>query len=183
MGKPRKIAQYTLDGEFMRVWDSPKEAAEYLGIVNSGNLVRCCKGRKAHAYCYRWLYAEDMCRANEIFASNPVKRKTDYTEEKIIEKSKEFSTRTEMWEKAHPYYDAARRRGILDKLQIERRINPYNGKLYYVYAYEFKETHSVYVGVTFRKERGNEHNGKNTEKSKKRYAFTEHGANGGVLRF
>ena len=60
----KQIYQYTIDGKFVRVWDSIYEAAKVLG-VSSGNIGNCCIGGYYHKgkwhnreTCggYRWSY-------------------------------------------------------------------------------------------------------------------------------
>lgn len=54
--KWKPVAQYTKDGEFIKVWDSAKEASEILGVHRS-TLCQCCKGVKKSAGGYVWKYA------------------------------------------------------------------------------------------------------------------------------
>lgn len=55
-----KIKQYNLKGEFIRDWDSIKEAEEYLNIPNAqANISACCLGKKHRAYNYIWRYYDD----------------------------------------------------------------------------------------------------------------------------
>lgn len=60
----KQIYQYTIDGKFVRVWDSIYEAAKVLG-VSSGNIGNCCIGGYYHKgkwhnreTCggYKWSY-------------------------------------------------------------------------------------------------------------------------------
>lgn len=49
----RKIAQYTLEGKFIRVWDSIKEAEESLNLTSIiGNL----KGKTKYCGNFQWRY-------------------------------------------------------------------------------------------------------------------------------
>lgn len=56
--KNRTIAinQYSLDGEFIKTWNSSMEAAKSLGKTH-GNICSCCKGKRKYAYGYIWKYA------------------------------------------------------------------------------------------------------------------------------
>ena len=57
--KEHKIKQYTLKGEFVKEWDSIKEAEDFLGVYKAeANICACCLGRKSRAYGYIWRYAE-----------------------------------------------------------------------------------------------------------------------------
>lgn len=58
MSKPstwKKIAQYGLDGELIKVWNSIKEAAQTLGI-KEGNICRCCKSYEKTYKGFIWKY-------------------------------------------------------------------------------------------------------------------------------
>lgn len=59
--KEHKVKQYTLSGEYIKTWDSIKEACETLYSDKSciGNIVRCCLGRSKRAYGFIWKYGED----------------------------------------------------------------------------------------------------------------------------
>ena len=59
--KKVKIVQYTLDGVWVKVWDSLSEAAKSVGKPH-GNIVHCCKRKYKFAYGYIWRYANgDLC--------------------------------------------------------------------------------------------------------------------------
>ena len=49
------ILQYTLSGEFVREWDSGKQASEELNI-NKGNITAVCKGKRKSSGGYIWRY-------------------------------------------------------------------------------------------------------------------------------
>ena len=68
--KERKIKQYTLSGEYIKTWDSIKEAESFLNIERAqANIVACCQGKRKRAYGYIWRYEED---------NTPVKPLTPY---------------------------------------------------------------------------------------------------------
>ncbi len=94
-----------------------------------------------------------MDRAVELFAVRKVRRFKPYTVEEVLTEAAKFKSRKEFRKKAESCYHAACRLGILDNLPFKRELNPYKDKLYHVYAHEFKETHSVYIGLTWRKEK------------------------------
>lgn len=52
----RGIKQYTLSGEFVKEWNSIKEAEEFLGKKAQANICACCLGRKKRAYGFIWRY-------------------------------------------------------------------------------------------------------------------------------
>lgn len=53
--KPKRIAQYTKDGIFIKEWDSLKEAHLNLGI-NYSSLTNCLHGRYSHAGGFVWKF-------------------------------------------------------------------------------------------------------------------------------
>jgi hypothetical protein len=56
----RKVAQYTLDGEFVKIWDNVSSIAQFYGIKTSAPISRVCrhmKGRLTYKG-YRWEYVE-----------------------------------------------------------------------------------------------------------------------------
>lgn len=54
-----KINQLSLDGEFIREWESSKQIERELGY-SQGNIIKCCKGNKnySHVGGYKWQYAD-----------------------------------------------------------------------------------------------------------------------------
>lgn len=55
-----KVKQYSLNGEFIKEWESIKSVEEFLGIKKAeANISACCQGRKKRAYGYIWKYSED----------------------------------------------------------------------------------------------------------------------------
>ena len=54
--KYKKINQYDLKGNFIKQWNSMKEAGEKLNIC-SQNISKCCRGLRKKAYNYVWRYA------------------------------------------------------------------------------------------------------------------------------
>jgi hypothetical protein len=72
-----------------------------------------------------------------------------YSEEEIAASAAKFKHRND-WKTTEPnYYQAAHRRGLVDKVasHMVPQAHPYSGS-YIVYAYEFIDRH-VYVGLTF----------------------------------
>ena len=53
----RKISQYSLDGAFIKSWDSAKEAQDVLGVKNT-NIIKVCKGKRYSAGGYLWKYED-----------------------------------------------------------------------------------------------------------------------------
>lgn len=52
---PRKIHQYTLDGCFIKTWNSSKEIQISLGFYYKC-IQKCCRGIYKQSYGYRWCY-------------------------------------------------------------------------------------------------------------------------------
>ncbi|PFM11664.1 hypothetical protein COJ40_08890 [Bacillus cereus] len=53
----KKIAQYSLEGELINVFDCVTDAYKHLGKnTTNGNIASCCKGKSKTAYGYKWAY-------------------------------------------------------------------------------------------------------------------------------
>lgn len=52
-----KINQLSLDGKFIKTWESGIQIERELGFANN-NIIQCCKGKYKQAYGYRWQYAD-----------------------------------------------------------------------------------------------------------------------------
>ena len=55
--RAKRVAQYDLNGNLIKIWDYAKQASEELGI-NRGNICSCCKGKLKSAGGFVWKYAE-----------------------------------------------------------------------------------------------------------------------------
>ena len=53
----KRVCQYTLDGIFLKEYNSIAEAARSLGVKNGGNICACLKHKRNKAYGYIWKYA------------------------------------------------------------------------------------------------------------------------------
>lgn len=54
-GQPKKVAQFTLDGELITEYPSVKEASEITGI-NKRSIANCATGARNHAGKFKWTY-------------------------------------------------------------------------------------------------------------------------------
>ncbi|MEX0416814.1 NUMOD4 domain-containing protein [Bacillus sp. C30] len=53
----KKVAQYSLEGELVNVFDSVTDAYKHLNKnIKNGTIAACCKGESKTAYGYRWEY-------------------------------------------------------------------------------------------------------------------------------
>lgn len=52
------VNQYDMDGNFIKRWESIKEAAKVLGIKAKSNISMCCLGKYKHCKHFIWRYAE-----------------------------------------------------------------------------------------------------------------------------
>ena len=50
----KRVLQYTLDGEFVREWESTAECGR--NGFNQGNIAACCRGLYESMYGFRWMY-------------------------------------------------------------------------------------------------------------------------------
>lgn len=90
-----------------------------------------------------------MKYTSKVISKVPWKQRWKHTDDDLIASAALFKHRKE-WKNAHPeMYNAAWRRGLLDKCcaHMAPAANPYAGD-YVIYAYEFEDKH-VYVGLTF----------------------------------
>lgn len=53
----KPVAQFSMDGEFVKSYPSAKEAAKQTGL-HAQNIGACCRGIYSHSGGYRWQYAE-----------------------------------------------------------------------------------------------------------------------------
>ena len=51
-----KISQYSLDGTWIRDWNSSKEAIKSLGGSSLSSICNCLRGRSKSAFGYMWKY-------------------------------------------------------------------------------------------------------------------------------
>ena len=54
---PKPVNQYNLQGNFIKRWDSIREAALSLGKKSGGDIINCCRYKNKTAYKYIWKYA------------------------------------------------------------------------------------------------------------------------------
>ena len=55
----KPIIQYDMKGNFIKKWDSAKEAALSLNKINGAAINGCCKGKYNQMYGYIWRYANE----------------------------------------------------------------------------------------------------------------------------
>lgn len=55
--KSCRINQLTLDGDFVKVWDSSMQIGRETGYYAS-TIIKVCKGKQRSAYGYKWEYAD-----------------------------------------------------------------------------------------------------------------------------
>ena len=55
----KAINQFSIDGDFIKLWESASEVNRELNF-NIGNILRCCKGLRKSAHGYKWCYAEGV---------------------------------------------------------------------------------------------------------------------------
>ena len=157
MGKPRKVVQFTLEGERIKEYDSACKAEKETGADHQ-HILQCCKFKRSYAGGYRWLFPADADRAQELFKEHPITQYRGYTEESIIAESSKYEYIDDFRKGSPKFYTAALWRKMIDKLGLKRKLNPYMDNIYSVYGHFFEETHSVYIGITDnKKRRANEH--------------------------
>ena len=55
--KSKPVIQFTLDGEFVREWESTNECGR--NGFNQGAVAACCRGEKPHYKGFRFMFADD----------------------------------------------------------------------------------------------------------------------------
>jgi hypothetical protein len=70
----KPVLQYDLEGNFIKEWNSGKEAANILGIKSYGDISACCLGKQKTAHGFIWIYKKED---NIILKINP-KTKNNY---------------------------------------------------------------------------------------------------------
>lgn len=55
----KKVVQYTLDGKFLKVWDSITAAIDYYNKKTSSLITKVCNGKYKAAYGYQWRWYKD----------------------------------------------------------------------------------------------------------------------------
>lgn len=55
----RGVVQLTLEGEYVREYETVASAYRELGKVDNGDISRVCKGKQKSCYGYTWKYKED----------------------------------------------------------------------------------------------------------------------------
>ena len=53
----KKVIQETMDGVYIKTFDSIRMAASSLGKASGSNITECCRGRVNSAFGYKWRYA------------------------------------------------------------------------------------------------------------------------------
>lgn len=152
MGKPRKVLQYTLEGECLKGYESATKAEKETG-TNHQHILQCCKFKRTYAGECRWLFPADADRAEELFKEHPITQYRGYTEDAIIAEADKYEYIDDFRKGSPKFYTAALWRKMIDKLGLKRKLNPYMDNIYSVYGYFFEETHGVYIGITDNKER------------------------------
>lgn len=96
--KGKKVLQYTLDGAFIKEYNSANQASNQTGVCHS-DICKCCRGDTPRAGEYQWKYSGDD---KEI---KPIKVRTDFSVLQIDKNTdeiiKEFSSLKEASEQTH----------------------------------------------------------------------------------
>jgi hypothetical protein len=56
----RKIDQLTLDGVYLRSFNSAIEAAEFVGALSGDSITSTCRNRQKTSYGYKWCYSNNV---------------------------------------------------------------------------------------------------------------------------
>jgi len=58
--KHKSILQFDLQGNFIKEWDSAKEAAIAIGKPGNDNIGACCRGKLQQAYGFIWKFKSEQ---------------------------------------------------------------------------------------------------------------------------
>lgn len=58
--KKKKVVQYSLDGKFMRIYDSVTDACNVIGTSSTTSISACCRYRRNKAFGSIWRYLDDI---------------------------------------------------------------------------------------------------------------------------
>lgn len=65
----RPVEQYTKEGHFVAKYDSANAAGRALGLVNGGNIIKCCLGEIKTSKGFIWKYADDNISIEDLAQS------------------------------------------------------------------------------------------------------------------
>lgn len=82
----KKIIQYSLKGNFIKIWNSIKYAGKIIG-VSDGDIVCVCRGRQKTAGGYQWRYYEEGFVKN-IPSSTPYKKPKGFGKNSLLKGKK-----------------------------------------------------------------------------------------------
>lgn len=60
LGKNKPVYQYSMQGKFIKEYNSCGEAARALGLKNSSHIGECCRGKIKSYKGFLWRYVEDI---------------------------------------------------------------------------------------------------------------------------
>lgn len=56
----RSIDQFSLDGEYIRTFESAADAGEFIGACSGDPITNTCRGRQKTSYGYKWCYNDNV---------------------------------------------------------------------------------------------------------------------------
>lgn len=56
----KRIYQYTIDGDFIKEWESIMDASEFLKCKSPSSITNCLKGLSKTGYGFKWKYKENL---------------------------------------------------------------------------------------------------------------------------
>jgi group I intron endonuclease len=81
----KEVVQYSIEGVFIRKWNSIKEAGESFGS-NGSSICLCCKGARISAHKFLWKYKTDNIESTVQVGKRAERKKpvTQYSKEQLI---------------------------------------------------------------------------------------------------
>lgn len=58
--RKRAVIQYSLDGKFIRIYDSVTDACNAIGTDSTTSISVCCRGKRNKAFGFIWRYLDDI---------------------------------------------------------------------------------------------------------------------------
>lgn len=58
--KSKKVAQYTLDGELVKIYDSLRKAEKENNVPRGSSIAHCCRGKQKQFNNFIWKYYEEV---------------------------------------------------------------------------------------------------------------------------
>jgi hypothetical protein len=80
----KKVNQYTLDGKYIKTWNSITDALKALGkSIRDSHISLSCKGEQNHTFGYQWRYLSDEFPEDKDIGSLPTRERVNGLPKKV----------------------------------------------------------------------------------------------------